>query len=138
MNLKKIMNTFCLCTLLKSNLLFSDVSITKPSKKFFKDHKDLIIIDIRPEEEVWASGKVYCAKNIPLYDDKGNMILKEFLEELKEEVGINKNIAIMCGSGYRSIQISEILSEKYNYNVINLKGGLNNAIKEGVKIIEVE
>jgi rhodanese-related sulfurtransferase len=133
-----IIKNFCLCALLKGNFLFSDVSIKKPSKQFFTDHKDLIVIDIRPEEEVWANGKVYCAKNIPLYDDMGNMILKEFIEELKNTVGDNKEIAIMCGSGYRSIKISELLSEKFNYNVINLKGGLNNAIKEGVKIIEVD
>jgi len=138
MNAKKILKYICLCSLLKSNFLFGDVSLKQPSQEFFKNNQNVLIIDIRPEEEVWANGKVYCAKNIPLYDDNGNMILEEFIKELKETIGDKEEFAIMCGSGYRSLKISELLSEKFNYNIINLKGGLNNAIKEGVKIVEVE
>ena len=76
--------------------------------------KEVDIIDVRTPEE-FASGHVPEAVNLPLQD----------LESRVFTLDKNKSYLIVCRSGNRSGQASEILVSKGFSHIYNMEGGMN-------------
>lgn len=80
--------------------------------KDIKDHEQVIILDVRTEEE-YITGHIINAINIPVDD------IEERINELKNKDEI---ILVYCKSGRRSVIACEIL-DAYGYtNVYNMGG----------------
>lgn len=78
------------------------------------DDKKVVVLDVRTAEE-FDGGHIPNALLIPLQELEGR------LEELKEEA----SYLVVCRSGNRSAQASEILLNNGFSNVYNMTGGMN-------------
>jgi rhodanese-related sulfurtransferase len=97
--------------------------------------KNIKIIDIRTPAEWKETGIVKDSYTIMFFDEKGNFNLKSFLTQLNNVVKKDEPFALICRVGSRTGMVSKFLSEKLNYKVINLKGGITKMIKEGYKTV---
>ncbi|HFU77105.1 MAG TPA: rhodanese-like domain-containing protein [Epsilonproteobacteria bacterium] len=97
--------------------------------------KNIKIIDIRTPAEWKETGIVKDSYTIMFFDEKGNFNLKHFLTQLNNVVKKDEPFALICRVGSRTGMVSKFLSEKLNYKVINLKGGITKMMKEGYKTV---
>lgn len=116
------MKKILLSLLLLSASLFATMSDEEVSQKLI-DSK-IPIIDIRTPGEWKETGLLKGAIPIMLFDEKGNYDLKDFLEKLNKAVDTKKPFAIICRTGSRTKVLAPFLSQKLNYDVINLKSGM--------------
>jgi rhodanese-related sulfurtransferase len=95
-----------------SGASYKTVSADK-AKDMIENHK-LEIIDVRTAEE-FAEGHIPNATLIPLDE----------LEQNESKLDKNKTYLMVCRSGNRSGQASDILVKKGYKNIYNLSGGMN-------------
>lgn len=98
-------------------------------------NKDIKIIDIRTPSEWKETGIVKGSYTIMFFDEKGNFNVKNFLKKLNMAVKKDEQFALLCRVGSRTGMVSEFLSEKLGYKVINLKGGIMKMIHDGYKTV---
>jgi len=98
-------------------------------------NKNIKIIDIRTPAEWKETGIVKDSYPIMFFDEKGNFNVESFLNQLNSIVKKDEPFALICRVGSRTGMLSEFLSEKLGYKVINLKGGITKMIQEGYKTI---
>ena len=96
--------------------------------------KNIKIIDIRTPAEWKETGIVKGSYTIMFFDEQGNFY-RDFLKELDKVVKKDEPFALICRVGSRTGMVSEFLSEKLGYKVINLKGGIMKMIHEGYKTV---
>ena len=77
------------------------------------DKKDIVLLDVREHHELKIASIEGCV-HIPMVE-----IPNRFLE-----LNLNKDIAVMCHSGVRSLQVCFFLKSK-NFSVLNVDGGIN-------------
>jgi len=97
--------------------------------------KNVKIIDIRTPSEWKETGIVKGSYTIMFFDEKGNFNVENFLKQLDMIVKKDEQFALICRVGSRTGMVSEFLSEKLGYKVINLKGGIMKMIHEGYKTV---
>ncbi len=97
--------------------------------------KNIKIIDIRTPAEWKETGIVKGSYTIMFFDEKGNFNVKTFLKQLNMAVKKDEQFALLCRVGSRTGMVSEFLSEKLGYKVINLKGGIMKMIHDGYKTV---
>lgn len=97
--------------------------------------KNIKIIDIRTPSEWKETGIVKDSYTIMFFDEQGNFYVPAFLKELNKVVKKDEQFALICRVGSRTGMVSEFLSEKLGYKVINLKGGIIKMIQEGYKTV---
>ncbi|MBN2824100.1 MAG: rhodanese-like domain-containing protein [Campylobacterales bacterium] len=91
------------------------------------------VIDIRTPEEWMQTGIVKDSHTIMFFDEKGGYDLDKFLSELNKVVKKDEPFALICRTGSRTTMISQFLSEKLGYNVVNLQGGILHLMAQGYK-----
>ena len=74
---------------------------------------DAFVIDVREDEEVFATGTIKGAVHIPMMTVPNNL----------NKIPKDREIYILCRSGRRSYEVASYLNE-LGYNSINLKGGI--------------
>ncbi|MDD3477024.1 MAG: rhodanese-like domain-containing protein [Sulfurimonas sp.] len=82
------------------------------------------IVDIRTPAEWKETGLLKGSIPIMLFDEKGNYDLKDFIDKLNKVVDTKKQFAIICRTGSRTRVLAPFLSQKLNYDVINIKSGI--------------
>lgn len=87
------------------------------------------IVDVRTTGEWRESGLLDGAIPIVFFNERGQPLIDSFLKELNEKVDTTKPFALICHTGSRTAVIAPWLSQKYNYSVINLSGGMEYATK---------
>lgn len=97
--------------------------------------KNIKIIDIRTPGEWRETGIIKGSYTITFFDEKGNFNVKDFLTQLNNVVKKDEQFALVCRVGSRTGMVSEFLSEKLGYKVINLKGGIMKMIYDGYKTV---
>jgi rhodanese-related sulfurtransferase len=97
--------------------------------------RNIKIIDIRTPAEWRETGIVKGSYTIMFFDEKGNFNVATFLKQLEMVVKKDEPFALICRIGSRTGIVSEFLSEKLGYKVINLKGGIMKMIHEGYKTV---
>ncbi len=97
--------------------------------------KKIKIIDIRTPAEWKETGIIKDSYTIMFFDEAGNFNVEMFLKQLDMAVSKDEKFALVCRVGSRSGMVSEFLSEKLGYKVINLKGGIMKMIHEGYKTV---
>ena len=98
-------------------------------------NKKIKIIDIRTPAEWVETGIVKGAYTIMFFDETGNFSVEDFLRQLNMAVKKDEQFALICRVGSRTGMVSEFLSNKLGYKVINLKGGIMKMIHEGYKTV---
>lgn len=93
----------------------SDSIKTVDAAQFAKIIKSdsVVLVDVRTAEE-YAAGHIPNAKNVD--------VLKSDFKDRVETLSKNKEIAVCCRSGKRSLMAANTLA-KMGYKVINLRGG---------------
>ena len=98
-------------------------------------NKNIKIIDIRTPAEWKETGIVKDSYTIMFFDEEGNFNVQSFLNQLNMVVKKDEPFALICRVGSRTSLVSEFLSEKLGYHVINLKGGIVKMIQEGYRTV---
>lgn len=127
------MKKILLILLLTMTSLFAELTHVWATPDF--PNKNIKIIDIRTPAEWKETGIVKDSYKIMFFDEKGNFNVKSFLQQLNKIVKKDEQFALICRVGSRSGIVSEFLSDKLGYKVINLKGGIMNMIHEGYKTV---
>lgn len=116
--MKKILLSF----LFLSTLLFASVKDEEASQALI-DSK-IPIVDIRTPSEWKETGLLQGSIPIMLFDEKGKYDLNDFLQKLNSAVDTKKPFAIICRTGSRTKILASFLSQKMNYDVVNIKSGI--------------
>lgn len=111
-----------LSLLLLSASLFATIVNEEASQQLLDSKTP--IVDIRTPAEWKETGLLQGSIPIMLFDEKGNYDLKDFLEKLNKVVDTKKPFAIICRTGSRTRVLAPFLSEKLNFDVINIKSGI--------------
>ncbi len=116
--------------LLLGSTLFAEV-IDKPATVAFVNNPQMKIIDIRTEGEWIQMGVIRNSILLTFFDEKGNVNIDSFLEELNNIVDKDEQFAIICNTGSRTKLVSNFLGKKMDYKVVNLTGGMMKLFKDG-------
>ncbi|OHD97311.1 MAG: sulfurtransferase [Sulfurimonas sp. RIFCSPHIGHO2_12_FULL_36_9] len=116
------MKKIALSLLLVSASLFAAITNEEASQGLISSN--IPIVDIRTPGEWKETGLLKGSIPIMLFDEKGNYDLKDFLEKLNKVVDTKKQFAIICRTGSRTSVLAPFLSQKLNYDVINIKSGI--------------
>ncbi len=116
--MKKIL--FLIIALLTS--LSAELTNKYPDAKLL--NSNIPIVDIRTQPEWVETGLVKDAITITFFDQRGQFNLNQFLTELNQKVDTTKPFALICRTASRTGIVSKYLSEKLNYKVVNLLGGM--------------
>ena len=127
--MKKIILSF----LLLSGILMAELQQVWSTPGFVD--KGIKIIDIRTPAEWKETGIVKDSYTIMFFDEQGEFDLESFLRQLNMAVKKDEQFALICRVGSRTGMVTEFLSEKLGYKVINLKGGIMKMIHEGYKTV---
>lgn len=92
------------------------------------------IIDIRTEGEWKQTGIVKGSYPITFFDEKGHYDSDDFLRKLNKVINKTENFAIICRSGNRTTSVAKFLRKEGYLHVLNLKGGIKQAIANGVEL----
>ena len=97
-------------------------------KNFLNDNKNTELLDVRTQDE-WDNVGRPDGENLGLKthfitivrspDPAAN---KEFIEEVKKVINLNKELLVMCKAGGRSMVASQLLSQE-KINCINVSDG---------------
>ena len=109
-------------SMLLGTVLLATVTNKYPSKEMI-DSK-IPIIDIRTPDEWRETGIIKGAITIMFFNERGGYDIHSFLKELNQKVDTKKPFAVICRTGRRTQILSDFLSKKLNYDVINLQGGM--------------
>lgn len=116
------MKKIVLSLLMISASLFAAITNEEASQNLI--NSNIPIVDIRTPGEWKETGLLKGSIPIMLFDEKGNYDLKDFLEKLNGAVDTKKPFAIICRTGSRTSVLAPFLSQKLNYDVINIKSGI--------------
>lgn len=125
-------NIFLLFLLLCVNI-FASVTNQEASQQMID--ANMPIVDIRTPAEWKETGLLKGSVPIMLFDEKGNYDLKDFIDKLNKAVDTKKQFAIICRTGSRTSVLAPFLSQKLNYNVVNIKSGIVYAKKINLPIL---
>ena len=114
--------------LLGITFLFADLRHIDVDKEIVKS--GIKIIDIRTEPEWRETGLVENAIPITFFDEQGRYDAQAFVNELNKHVKKDREFALICRTGNRTVAVSEFLS-KQGYKVVNLKGGIKRLMSQG-------
>lgn len=97
--------------------------------------QDIPVIDIRTAPEWRETGVIPQSHLITFYQEDHSYNEKEFLEALAAVVSKDDTFAILCRSGNRSMKVTHFLTAQGYTHVINLSGGIQEAMKNGIQTI---
>jgi len=116
--------------LLLGSILSAKVTNTPVTIAFVEENK-MKIIDIRTEGEWVKMGIIRDAYLLTFFDEQYHFNAPKFLKELDQIVEKDEQFAIICNTASRTQQVSNFLSKKHDYNVVNLTGGMMKLYRDG-------
>lgn len=122
------MRLWLLSFLLASTTLLADYTRQNVDAKIVSS--GIKIIDIRTPSEWKTTGLVKGSIPITFFDEQGNYNLNGFIAELNKHVKKNERFALICNSGARTQTVGSHLGTQMGYNVVDLAGGIQSAIRQ--------
>lgn len=92
------------------------------------------IIDIRTPAEWVHTGIVKDSIPIMFFDERGNYNLETFLSELNKHIKPAERFALICNTGSRTKILGTHLGQQMGYNVIDLAGGIQYAMRKKIPL----
>ena len=114
--------------LLLSSLLMAELRHVDVNEEIVKS--GIKIIDIRTAPEWKETGIVENSIPITFFDEQGRYDAAAFIAELNKHVKKDREFALICRTGNRTVAVSDFLS-KQGYKVVNLKGGIKRLMSQG-------
>jgi len=114
--------------LLLTGFLIAEVRHIDVSEDIVKS--GIKIIDIRTAPEWKETGIIENSIPIMFFDEQGRYDAPSFVAELNKHVKKDREFALICRTGNRTVAVSEFLS-KQGYKVVNLKGGIKRLMSQG-------
>jgi rhodanese-related sulfurtransferase len=127
-----MLRKYLLSLALLTNVMIADY-IAQPIDQKLID-SNIKIIDIRTPGEWRSTGLVKGSIPIMFFDERGSYNLDSFLEELNKNIKSGERFALICHTGSRSKILGTYLGKKMGYNVIDLSGGIDYAIKKKIPL----
>ena len=127
------MKKILLGLLVFASTLMAEVTNTPVSKEFVESKK-MKIIDIRTEAEWREMGVIKDAYLLTFFDEKSHYDVDDFLNKLNKIVKKDEQFALICNTASRTKLVSNLLGRKFDYNVVNLIGGIEKLLKDGYKV----
>ena len=127
------MRHFLLFITLTSTLLFAAMQERYVDNKLLAS--GMKIIDVRTPGEWKETGLLKGSIPIMFFDERGGYNVELFMSQLKKHIKGKEQFALICRSGSRSRVVGDFLSRQYGYDVINLQGGIKDAIGRQMPII---
>lgn len=94
------------------------------------------VIDIRTAPEWKESGVLAGSKLMTFFDEKGQVDVPAWLEQLKTVVKPGQPVILICRSGNRSRVAAQFLTQQTPYKTVyNVTAGINKWIKEGRAVV---
>ena len=128
------MKKIFILTILLASTLFATLSNEYASQKLLTKH--IPIVDIRTPAEWKETGLIKGAIPIMFFNEQGGYDINAWLKELNEKVDTTKEFALICHVGSRTKVVTQFLSQKLGYKVINLLGGMDYAAANKMPIVE--
>jgi rhodanese-related sulfurtransferase len=119
---KKLKKIFFTLLVLLGTSLFASVTDEYPSQEIL--NSKIPIVDIRTPSEWKESGLLKGAIPITFFDEQGAYNVDAFVAELNKKVDTKKPFALICRTGSRTTMVANFLSKEFNYQIINLQGGM--------------
>ena len=119
--------------LLLSSLLHAEYNLQPYSNELTKNHTP--IVDIRTVGEWKETGIIKGAIPIQFFNERGQYDIPAFLKALNASVDTTKPFALICHTGSRTKMVSQFLSDELKYNVIDIQGGMEEAVKHHAPIV---
>ncbi len=120
------------------SLMILSLSLFGVVKQEFASQKLLdskvTIIDIRTPAEWQETGLLKGSIPIMFFDERGQYNINTFLSKLNQHVKRGEEFALICRTGSRTAVLSQYLGTKLGYKVINIRGGILNAIRNRLPI----
>lgn len=126
------MKKTALLLLLSLGLVFAKLEHIEISPSFLK--KDITIIDIRTKGEWLETGMLKDSIPITFFDEQGQYDVSDFIKKLSKYVKKGETFALVCATGARTNMLGNFLGQN-GFNVINLTGGVDLAIRKGIELI---
>lgn len=121
-----------LTLLLTISTLFSAMSKEYITPTFLK--KNIKIFDIRTKPEWIQTGIIKNSIPLTFFDERGNYDVQKFVHAVGLHIKANETFALICATGNRTNIVSNFLG-KNGFNVIDLKGGVMEAMRAGIKLV---
>lgn len=131
-NQGKRMKRFIMALLVLATALFAEVTHQPLDTKLL--NSGIQIVDIRTPAEWKQTGIVKGSVPIMFFDERGGYNVDAFLKELNSKIDTSKKFALICRTGSRTKLVANFLSKNLAYNVINLQGGIMNAMRQQLPI----
>lgn len=97
--------------------------------------KEIMIVDVRTQNEWKSTGIIKGSILISLLDKKNKFIFENWYEDFNKKMSKNVSVIFVCAVGVRSKFISNLVNKKKpDLKIYNLKKGINNWIRSGNKI----
>ncbi|MCN4144118.1 MAG: rhodanese-like domain-containing protein [Thiohalomonas sp.] len=97
------------------------------------------IIDIRRADEWQSTGVIKGSHLLAFFDARGNYDMDKWLAELDKIAKKDEKFILICRSGNRTGQVSNLLDKKLGYQqVSHLQRGIKNWIKSGDKVVSAK
>ncbi len=126
------MSKYITSLLITLSTLFAAMSTEELTPEFLS--KNITIFDIRTTPEWKQTGIVKNSIPLTFFDEKGAYDVQKFLQGVSKHVKEGETFALICATGNRTLVVSTFLG-KNGFSVINLKGGVMAAMKNGVKLV---
>ena len=97
-------------------------------KNFLIDNKDVELLDVRTQDEWDNIGKPDGEKIglkthfVTIIRSPEPSVNKDFIEEVKKVIDVNKELLVICKAGGRSMMASQLLSQE-NIKCLNISDG---------------
>ena len=114
--------------------LFAEFKNVVVSPKFLNNN--IKIIDIRTVAEWKETGIIKGAYTIEFFDENGKFDIPKFRKSLDNVVKKGEQFALICRVGSRTGEVSRYLASEFNYNVINLDGGMVKLYRDGYRPVK--
>jgi len=122
------MKKIILSLMVFATFLFAELRHVEVNPEFVKS--GMKIIDIRTSPEWRETGIVENSVPITFFFFLGRYDAQAFLAQLDKHVKKDREFALICRTGNRTVAVSDFLS-KQGYKVVNLKGGIVKLMKQG-------
>ena len=97
---------------------------------------ELVLVDIRREEEWAATGVIEGSLGLTFFDQSGNADAADWLRRLDQLVPVSKPLALICRSGYRTGLVCDFLSQvSQRAQIYNVAGGILDWLAAGFPIV---
>ena len=94
------------------------------------------VVDIWTQAEWEDTGIVNGSKLLTFYDERGRVDPAAWLEKLAPIAKPDQPVIVICRSGNRTKDVSQLLSQQAGYTkVYNVKSGIKGWIKEGGVVV---